>query len=291
VETAESLPELSTLVQKLTDADLVTALSGPGPMTVFAPTNDAFDAVSSVLSGLSPEDLADALKYHVISGVAAQSTDLTNNQVLQTLFEGHDLTVDLSVTDTVTITGETNSATVTLANVVCSNGVVHVVDAVLVPTFGSTPTTSAPAPTQNIVETAESLPELSTLVQKLTDADLVTALSGPGPMTVFAPTNDAFDAVSSVLSGLSPEDLADALKYHVISGVAAQSTDLTNNQVLQTLFEGHDLTVDLSVTDTVTITGETNSATVTLADVVCSNGVVHVVDAVLVPDLELEIVV
>merc|ERR1712127_588604 len=106
---------------------------------------------------------------------------------------------DLSVAGTVTITGETNSVTVTQANVVCSNGVVHVVDAVLVPTFGST---SAPAPTPlSIVETAESLPELSTLVQKLTDADLVTALSGPGPMTVFAPTTDAFAIVSSVIDG------------------------------------------------------------------------------------------
>jgi len=290
VETAQSLPELSTLVQQLTDADLVTALSAPGAMTVFAPTNDAFDAISSVLSGLSPEELADALKYHVVPGVAAMSTDLSNDQVLETLFTGHNLTVDLSVAGTVTITGETNSVKVTQANVVCSNGVVHVVDAVLVPTLAPTGTTT-PTPALNIVETAQSLPELSTLVQQLTDADLVTALSAPGAMTVFAPTNDAFDAISSVLSGLSPEELADALKYHVVPGVAAMSTDLSNDQVLETLFTGHDLTVDLSVAGTVTITGETNTAKVTLADVVCSNGVVHVVDAVLVPTLELEIVV
>jgi len=296
VETAESLSDLSSLVDALKTANLVDALSAPGSMTVFAPTNEAFTAIASTTAGLSAEALGDVLKYHVIGGVSALSTELTPNEQLMTLFDEKNLTVDLSVKGTVTITGETNSVQVTIANTVCTNGVVHVVSAVLIPNDLPSSTTSlttsagpTAAPTMNIVQTAESIADLSSLVTALTTANLVDALSAPGSMTVFAPTNDAFTAIESLTAGMSPEILGDVLKYHVIGGVSALSTELTPNEQLKTLFDEKSLTVDLSVPGTVTITGETNSVHVTIANTVCTNGVVHVVDAVLVPTLPTEI--
>jgi len=285
---------LSQLVTDLTTAGLVDTLSGDGPFTVFAPTNDAFTAGPQ---GLSTANLTDVLKYHVV-GVKAFSSDLTDGEVLPTVFTGHSSTAH--TTDGVTITSETdNVAKVTTANVNCSNGVVHIVDAVLVPILSAAVTTPAPvtpAPTPapgpvptpgpcealTIVECAQ-LPAndaLSSLVTDLTTAGLVETLSGTGPFTVFAPTNAAFALAPQ---DLSVANLTDVLKYHVVSGNVL-STDLTDGQVLSTVFTGHDSTVH--TTDGVTITSETeNVATVTNPNVVCSNGVVHIVDAVLVPIL------
>jgi len=141
------------------------------------------------------------------------------------------------------------------------------------------------APMASIVETAQATPQLSSLVGALVSADLVGALSGPGPFTVFAPTNDAFAAISSVTAGLTIEQLRRVLEYHVISGVAAKSTDLTNLEVLLPLVSGKSLHVNLDNPGEVRIVGETNYVTVTIADVLCTNGVVHIVDAVLIPIL------
>merc|ERR1711935_1031015 len=200
------------------------------------------------------------------------------------LFAGHSLGVDLEETDKIArIVGETNAVTVTAADVMCSNGVVHIVDAVLIPKLSL----AAAAP-MSIVETAQSVPELSSLVDALVAADLVDALSTDGPFTVFAPTNDAFAAISSVVAGLTMEQLQQVLEYHVVSGAAVKAGDLSNMQVILPLFAGHSLGVDLEETDKIArIVGETNAVTVTTADVVCSNGVVHIVDAVLIPKLSL----
>jgi len=334
---------LTQLVDALTQADLVGALSGDGPFTVFAPTNDAFDAISSTVAGLTKEQLAMVLEYHVISGAEAKSTDLTDMEVLLPLFSGHSLGVDLEEEGRVRIVGENNAVTVTMADVLCTNGVVHIVDAVLVPNLALAATADVDSTCQeegtevsshneglakccssksrtnnrcrggvceihryccyycpgdmevgeaiaapmSIVETAQATPELTQLVDALTQADLVGALSGDGPFTVFAPTNDAFDAISSTVAGLTKEQLAMVLEYHVISGAEAKSTDLTDMEVLLPLFSGHSLGVDLEEKGRVRIVGENNAVTVTLADVLCTNGVVHIVDAVLVPNLAL----
>merc|ERR1712160_111031 len=181
----------------------------------------------------------------------------------------------------VRIVGENNAVTVTTADVLCTNGVVHIVNAVIVPNLSL----AASAP-MSIVETAESVPELSSLVGALVQADLVGALSGDGPFTVFAPTNDAFDAISSVVKGLTKEELAMVLEYHVVSGAAVMAGDLTNMETILPLFTGHSLGVDLEEAGKIArIVGENNAVTVTTADVVCSNGVVHIVDAVLIPNL------
>merc|ERR1711957_888928 len=106
---------------------------------------------------------------------------------------------------------------------VCSNGVVHIVDAVLIPNLAA----------QSIVDTAKAVPNLSSLVEALVATGLDTmVLNRDGPFTVFAPTNAAFAAISSVTAGLSMESLLQVLEYHVVRGVAAKSTDLTDLEVL-----------------------------------------------------------
>lgn len=124
----------------------------------------------------------------MIQNVVAKSTDLSNGEKLAPLFLHHELSVDLS--NGVKIRGETNTVTVTTANVLCSNGVVHIVDAVLVPNS-----------LRIIVGIAVASPMLSSLVSALQTANLVDTFSGPGPITVLAPTDDAFDAISSVVDG------------------------------------------------------------------------------------------
>ena len=270
VQTAEDTPQLSSLVGALAKANLVGALSSDGPFTVFAPTNDAFKAIQDTVDGLTMQQLTEVLEYHVIVNVEAKSTDLSNNQKLQPLFFGHQLSVDLS--NGVKIRGETNTVTVTTADVLCSNGVVHIVNAVLVPNSLRT-----------IVDLAVASPMLSSLVGALQKANLVEALSGPGPFTVFAPTNAAFAAISSVVDGLTLDQLTEILEYHVVSGVAANAADLRNKQVLSPLFSDHKLTVNLPRHGGVQIIGETNTVNVVVADQGCSNGVIHIVDAVIVP--------
>merc|ERR550514_1873269 len=175
---------------------------------------------------------------------------------------------------TVTIEGSTvkvGGATVTTADLECSNGVIHVIDTVLLP----------PAGGNNIVETAVSDGNFKTLTAALTKAQLVDTLSGGGPFTVFAPTDAAFTAALTAL-GLTAEellakpDLGDILKFHVVSG-KVMSSGLSNGMKVATL-QGAELTV--------TIEGSTvkvGGATVTTADLECSNGVIHVIDTVLLP--------
>jgi len=283
VETAQSTPQLSSLVDALVAADLVDTLSGDGPFTVFAPTNDAFDAISATVAGLSTEQLKEVLEYHVVNG-EAKAEDLSNMEVLLPLLRGHSLGVHIHPDGTVRIVGENNAVTVTTANVLCTNGVVHIVDAVIVPNVMPIPPAPSPdPPTDDILETAMSTPQLSSLVGAIKTAGLVDVLSGDGPFTVFAPTNDAFDAISAVVAGLTTEQLAQVLEYHVVNGLA-KSSDLTNMQVLLPLFSGHSLGVDLEEWG-IRIVGETNAVSVTIADRLCTNGVVHIVDAVLIPNL------
>merc|ERR1711957_437837 len=179
-----------------------------------------------------------------------------------------------------------------LSSLVGALGKADLVDAVLLPNI--------PLTTMNIVQTAQSVPDLSSLVGAVVSAGLVNTLSGPGPFTVFAPTNAAFDAISQVVAGLTTQQLVDVLENHVLSG-AFQATDLTPGGFLLPLFKGHSLSVDLSKSCAgdgtycrpcagsgnfceVKIMSETVSAMITIGDIKCTNGVVHVVDAVLVPN-------
>merc|ERR1740124_755573 len=195
-----------------------------------------------------------------------------------TTLNGDDITVDLS--DGVKI----NTSTVTTADVAASNGVIHVIDAVLVPSdidVAAFLKTCEMKETRDIPTVATDNGSFGTLVAALAAADLVAPLSKPnGPLTVFAPTDDAFAAlpdglVDCLLKPGNKETLGDILKYHVVNKEVL-STDLTDKMTATTL-NGDDITVDLS--DGVKI----NTSTVTTADVAASNGVIHVIDAVLVP--------
>jgi len=250
-------------------------LKGAGPFTVFAPTDAAFTALLDSLGVtkaelLARDDLADILKYHVLSGSSVMSADLAAAQDVTTL-EGSTLTV---TKDGSTVMA--GSATVSTADISCSNGVIHVIDAVLLPPERLL------SPVLDIVETAISAGNFTVLVEALQTAGLVDALKGAGPFTVFAPTDAAFTALLDSLGVtkaelLARDDLADILKYHVLSGSSVMSADLAAAQDVTTL-EGSDLTVTKDGS-----TVRAGSAGVSAADISCSNGVIHIIDSVLLP--------
>ena len=279
VDIAVGNEDFSILVEALTEANLVTTLQGEGPFTVFAPTNAAFAALLDDLGVtkeqlLAREDLADILLYHVVAG-KVMSTDLEDGLTPATVN---------GATITVSIEGETvmiNESTVTTANVEASNGVIHIIDKVLLP------------PTEEVEEEAEfdfvtvvdiALSDddnFSILVAALTKADLVGVLQGEGPFTVFAPTNAAFAALLEALDItaeqlLDQPDLDKILLYHVVSG-RVLSTDLSEVMTPETL---NGETITISLDGGVFI----NDSEVVIADLQAVNGVVHVIDAVLVPE-------
>ena len=251
-------------------ANLVDALSAEGPFTVFAPTDAAISALVEALE-ITAEDLlalpnlGEILQYHVVAG-AAMSGDLTDGQEIETLL-GENVTVTINA-EGVFI----NDAQVTAADIEAGNGVVHVIDAVLLP----------PAPVTNtVVDVIVNSEDHTLLEAAVIAADLVDALSAEGPFTVFAPTDSAITVLVEALE-ITAEDLlalpnlGDILQYHVVAG-AAMSGDLTDGQEIETL---------LGSNVTVTINAEgvfINDAQVTVADIEADNGVVHVIDAVLLP--------
>jgi uncharacterized surface protein with fasciclin (FAS1) repeats len=239
----------------------------------------------------TPEEkalLAQILKYHVVAGAAAFSGDLSDGQMIETA-QGESVAV--SLTGGVFIQDKTDvDAAVAAADIVASNGVVHVIDKVLLPQEAL----DALMPTPNIVELAMDTDFLSLLVGALVQADagLVDLLQTDGPFTVFAPTDTAFaallDALGDNYNSLAdfdtPEEkalLAQILKYHVVAGAAAFSGDLSDGQMIPTA-QGESITV--SLTGGVFIQDKTDvDATVGPADIAAANGVVHVIDKVLLP--------
>ncbi|MEM8525796.1 MAG: fasciclin domain-containing protein [Bacteroidota bacterium] len=276
VEKAQETESLSTLVSAVQAAGLAETLSGEGPFTVFAPTNEAFKALpDGVLEDLlKPENkdqLAAILTYHVVPG-KVMSTDLEDGQTAATV-QGEEITV--STTDGAKI----NGASVTTADIGVSNGVVHIINQVILPPSVIAEMEAA-ANAKNIVELAVGSESLSTLVAAVKAGGLVETLSGEGPFTVFAPTNDAFaalpDGVLDML--LKPENkdkLTAILTYHVVGG-KVMSTDLQDGQTAATV-QGDEIKVDLS--DGTKI----NDAAVVTADVEATNGVVHIIDKVILP--------
>lgn len=281
VELAQSVPELSTLVAAVIAADLVETLSSPGPFTVLAPTNAAFDLLppGELARLLLPEnkpELVSILLYHTAAG-AVFSPDLSDGQEIQ-MVEGSSVTARLNGADVLFEGGRSTFGVVQAADNRASNGVVHIIDAVLLPPV---------APTLNIVELAQSVPDLSTLVTAVIAGGLVPTLSGPGPFTVFAPTNAAFARLpaGTLEFLLQPENVAElvaVLTYHVAAG-AVFARDLTLFQRIPTV-QGSEVEV-FGLDPAVLIRGGSiaNVVQVVTADVEATNGVVHLVDDVLLP--------
>merc|ERR1719412_1359563 len=250
---------LSSLDGALDATGLDATLSGTGPFTLFAPSN----AAVSAFNGEITEDL---LKYHVLTGKTLAANVPTTPTELSTV-NGDSITVfQNATTGAVTVTDAAgNMASVTTANIVGTNGVVHIIDMVL--------------EYRNIVELASDRADLSTLVGALVTQGLDTTLSGTGPFTVLAPTDDAFALLDAIPSG---DALSNVLTYHVI-GANVLSSDLSSGLVATTLSM-----------DSETVTAQIDSgvffydsmgraAQVTVADIVGTNGVIHVIDMVLLP--------
>ena len=255
-------------------AGLVETLSGDGPFTVFAPTDAAFALLPEGLIDQLLEDptgdLTTILTHHVHSGNVL-STDLINGMMVPTL-AGTELTVSLM--DSMVLI---DNANVSIADIETENGVVHVIDAVLVPEEDQSTT---------VVDVVVNSENHTMLEAAVVAAGLVETLSGDGPFTVFAPTDAAFALLPEGLIDQLLEDptgdLTTILTHHVHSGNVL-STDLINGMMVPTL-AGTELTVSLM--DSMVLI---DNANVSIADIETENGVVHIIDAVLVPsDLNID---
>jgi len=266
-EIIQNSPNHNMLEAAVLAAGLDGALNTLDPITVFAPTDDAFNAlpagtVAALLADIPA--LTDILLYHVING-AVLSTDLTDGQVATTL-NGSDITV--TINNGVFING---TSQVIVADIAASNGVVHVVNEVL---------SSTPVLQYTIWDVIQNSPDHNTLEAVVGLAGLDGALDSPGAFTVFAPTDAAFALVPQpIIDALIADPtgiLTFILTYHVVPSVAL-STDLSDGQVVTTL-SGVDVNVSI-INGSVFI----NHAQVIVADIVTDNGVVHVIDAVIAP--------
>jgi transforming growth factor-beta-induced protein len=264
---ASSDANFSTLVQALSKANLVNVLNGEGNFTVFAPTNEAFNSLFTKLgvtgiADLSAETLTPILLYHVL-GEEKKSAMLSEGYY-STLSpaQGSFASMGISLNSGVKINKET---TVVAADVDVKNGVIHAIDKVLLP------------PT--VVDQAISNDSFSILVQAVVKAGLAGTLSGNGPFTIFAPTNAAFQSLFTKLgitglNDLTAEQLVPILKYHVVSG-NVRSNQLTAGSVA-TLNGSFNVTLSPSP-------AINNSSDILATDVQATNGVIHVIDEVLLP--------
>lgn len=273
---------LSALVAAATKAGLVPTLSNPGTLTVFAPTNAAFNTLATrlgfadataMVNALPAPVLASILSYHVlpVRQTAAELAAGATSRATLYSFGGSPATLGIAAASGVTITDAVlTSATVATANVPASNGVVHVIDKVLVPPG-----------VLNVVQMAQANPLFSTLVGAVSTAGLVTTLSGNGPFTVFAPTNDAFAAIASTVAGLTVPQLTTVLAYHVLDAQVLSSGIPFGTPVATR--SGQSITINaspLTITDTTP-----NRAPIVATDIRASNGVIHVIGKVLLPAL------
>jgi transforming growth factor-beta-induced protein len=271
VETAVGAGSFTTLADLLVKTGLDKALAEKGPFTVFAPTDEAFKALGTeTLTTLAkPENrdvLVNILKQHVVMGnvlakdVKAGPVPTLSGQRFNITTEGGKVKI---------ISGKT-SATVAKTDVLASNGVIHVIDNVIVPNE------------KDIVGTAV-VEKLSTFNKLVAAADLGKALMAKGNFTVFAPSDEAFAKldkalVESLLQPENKEKLQGILKYHVIgegrifsdaAGPKAKDAKVLNGGTITIIQTGGKVLI--------------NNATVTKADIDASNGVIHVIDTVLIP--------
>lgn len=266
IDTAVAAGSFNTLAAALTAADLVEPLKGKGPFTVFAPTDKAFAALpdGTVETLLKPENkalLQAILTYHVVPG-NLKAADVVKAKKLTTL---NGQKIDLDLSDGVMVDG----ANVIKTDITTSNGTIHVIDAVIIPS------------TKDIIDTAIEAGSFNTLAAALGAAELVQTLKGEGPFTVFAPTDKAFAAlpagtVESLLKPENKEKLQAVLTYHVVPG-RVYAVDAIKAGKAKTV-QGSKVTIAKS-NGKVTVDG----ATVIKADIDTTNGVIHVIDAVILP--------
>ncbi|HYN60868.1 MAG TPA: fasciclin domain-containing protein [Rubrivivax sp.] len=280
----------NALVAAADKAGLVPVLNDPtSDLTVFAPTDAAFTSLATSLgfadantmvAALDEATLAKILTYHVLPGTKNAAALTAGGPTQATLYEfpaGTKTTLAVDTSSGVKLTDAAlNQATVTTANVRASNGVIHVIDKVLVPPG-----------VLNVVQMAQTNPTFSVLVEAVVKADLVGTLSGTGPFTVFAPTDAAFVSALGELNItkeqlLASPELGAILTYHVVDGDvrAADVIALPKPATIQTLLTGKTFTVNV---DLAIIDGNSRVAKLVATDVIANNGVIHVIDKVLLP--------
>ena len=276
VQVAQSDSRFSILVEAVQAAGLTDTLTAPGPYTVFAPTNDAFSALLGELGVTKDQLLANTplltavLKYHVVAGqVPSSAVPLGKaiNPVGGGFFKIDKVGTSLVITD-----GRNRTSKIVQADIAASNGVIHAIDKVLLPAD------------KTIVQTAIANPDFSILVEAVTAAGLVDTLNAPGPYTVFAPTNAAFASLLTELGVTKAQLLANTalltkvLTYHVVPGLVLKA-DVPINTPIKTV-EGETFTVGqtLAITDQ-----RARQANIVATDVLASNGVIHVLDKVILP--------
>jgi uncharacterized surface protein with fasciclin (FAS1) repeats len=270
VEVAAGSEDFETLVAAVKAADLVETLSGEGPFTVFAPTDDAFAKVpkrrlKNLLKPESKERLTAVLTYHVVPGkvMAADVVKLKKAKTVQ------GSSAQITVSDGKV---KIDDANVVKTDIVCKNGVIHVIDAVILP---------GGKKNKDIVDTAVGEGSFKTLVAAVKAAGLVETLKGKGPFTVFAPTDEAFAKLTegTLESLLKPENkgkLTAILTYHVVPGkvMAADVVKLKEAKTVQ------GSKAKIKVADGKV---QIDNANVVKTDIACKNGVIHVIDAVILP--------
>jgi len=271
-EVGAAADDFNTVVAAVDAAGLKDALNDAGAeLTLFAPNDAAFaklpeGLVTKLLEPAWKPQLVDLLQYHVVAGKVL-AADVADGMTAPAL-NGEELSFAVGEAGVVVSKGP---GTVISADIGASNGVIHAVDAVLTPT----------SVTSTVVDIAVAdEATFSTLVAAVTAADLAATLSGPGPFTVLAPTNDAFAAlpegtVASLLEPANQDQLAAILKLHVISGNVPAAAVATGTVPAL----GGDLEAKVGEDGTVTF----NDATVIKADVLANNGIIHVLDKVILP--------
>ena len=294
VDVAVANGSFTTLVAAVQAAGLVETLSGPGPFTVFAPTDDAFAAALDALGITADELLADTelltsiLTYHVLDGEVDAATAISLDGQSAATLNGAE--IDISVVDGNVMI---NDATVIIPDVAASNGIIHAIDTVLLPPADEM-TEDAMADDEmsedemaeagTIVDVAVANGSFTTLVAAVQAAGLVETLSSEGPFTVFAPTDDAFAAALDALGITADELLADTelltsiLTYHVLDGEVDAATAISLDGQSAATLNGAE--IDVSVVDGNVMI---NDATVIIPDVAASNGIIHAIDTVLLP--------
>lgn len=265
VDTAVAAGSFEKLVAAIQAAGLVDTLKGPGPFTVFAPNDQAFaklpaGALDKLLA--DKEALAKVLTYHVVPGKMLAG-DVSKAKWLVTA-QGQALNVTVDG-GSVRIDG----AKVLTADIPASNGVIHVIDTVVMPR-------------SDIVDTAVANGSFKTLVTAVKAAGLVETLKGAGPFTVFAPNDAAFAKLpKGTLDSLLKDvpQLTGILTYHVIPGRTMSSDLAVGKSVEVKTVQGQSLAVAVAADGTITV----NGAKVITKDIIVGNGVIHVIDAVVLP--------
>ncbi len=271
VDTAVGAGSFKTLVAAVKAAGLVETLKGKGPFTVFAPTDEAFaklpaGTVENLLKPENKDQLVAILTYHVVAGRVA-AADVVKLKSAKTV-QGQEVTIKVADGKV-----KVDSANVVKTDIVCSNGIIHVIDQVILPAAPS-------APAADIVDTAVSAGSFKTLVAAVQAAGLVETLKGKGPFTVFAPSDEAFAKLpaGTVEELVKPENkakLAAILTYHVVPG-RLTAADVLAAETLKTV-NGKEIRISTADGPKV------NGAKIVATDVECANGIIHVIDTVILP--------